>query len=166
MIEEQVRIVELPADRMVRFHGFGSAPEDEAFASMFAWTETNHYLDNTDIRIFGFNNPDPMEGSPNYGYEIWLTIPQEVLPTSAEIVNFSGGTYAVARCKGKSSDAGIFIPEAWQKLSAWVENSNYRYTSDYQWLEEQVRTEGISFTESFNSGEMVMDLYLPVKERS
>ena len=29
-------------------------------------------------RFFGFNNPNPSPGSPNYGYEQWLTVGPEV----------------------------------------------------------------------------------------
>lgn len=166
MSEEKVRIVELVPARVVRFHGFGPGPEDIAFEKMWAWAKENHYLEKPKVRYFGFNNPDPTPGSPNYGYEIWLTVPEGEKPENIEMVDFSGGLYAVSRCQGKMSDAGSFIPAAWQSLSAWVENSPYQFTHDHQWLEEQIPVQGMSLPDSFKSGVMILDLHLPIKKRN
>jgi hypothetical protein len=52
-------------------------------------------------RTFGFNNPDPSPGSPNYGYEIWLGVGPDVEESPPiEIKQVVLGKYAVTRCVG------------------------------------------------------------------
>lgn len=76
-------------------------------------------------RIFGFNNPDPTPGSPNYGYKFWITAGPEVQAKEGFTVKeFAGGLYAVTRCP--VHDAGPDIPTMWKKLVAWREGSKYR----------------------------------------
>jgi hypothetical protein len=40
---------------------------------MKAWAEAHNLLGKPH-RLFGYNNPDPSPGSPNYGYDVWLTV--------------------------------------------------------------------------------------------
>ncbi|NNK92581.1 MAG: MerR family transcriptional regulator, partial [Acidimicrobiia bacterium] len=72
MTEGDVRIVELEAMRVAAALGFGPEPESEAWGKLMTWARATNHLDGTQ-RYFGFNNPNPMPGSPNYGYEQWMT---------------------------------------------------------------------------------------------
>ena len=75
MSELQVEIVRLAPMQVASFYGFGSEPEFQAAAKMLAWAEPRGlYDEGFGHRVFGFNNPSPTAGSPNYGYEFWLEL--------------------------------------------------------------------------------------------
>ncbi len=100
MSELDVRIVTLPPLRVAAFRAFGAGPETPAWAKMEAWAKPKGYMDKQgQQRIFGFNNPDPAPGSPNYGYEFWITVGPEVdTQEGFTIKEFAGGLYAVTNC--------------------------------------------------------------------
>ncbi len=84
MNELDVRIVRLEPMRVASFHGFGTSPEHEAARKLIAWAKPGSLLDAPNKhRIFGFDNPCPSPGSPNYGYEFWITIEPYVKPEGA-----------------------------------------------------------------------------------
>ena len=163
MNEMNVNLVEVPPMKMVSFHGFGTGPEDLALAAMHEWARKHQYFKGDHPRCFGFNNPDPTPGSPNYGYEIWLVIPQEVAVDDATEKQFPGGTYARTHCEGQMQDAGDFIPAAWKKLMEWLENSSYQL-GKHQWMEEHLADDGLTLPDMDNLGKLSLDLYLPVKK--
>ncbi len=154
METKDIRIVQLEPLRVARFHGFGAGPEMEAWQKLVDWAGPRGLMDYTDAhRIFGFNNPNPSPGSPNYGYEYWITVtPEETAGEKVDIVNFPGGLYAVAKCLVR--DPGNDIPETWQQLVAWRESSPYK-AANHQWMEQHLRvgTPGSDFD---------LDIYLPV----
>jgi AraC family transcriptional regulator len=155
---EEIRIVNLPPMRMASFYAFGESPETKAYDKMIKWAEAHScWLVPPAVRVFGFNNPDPSEGSPNYGYEFWLTIGPEVQQDEdIKIKQFSGGLYAVMNCD-VSGDPGEFIPTAWSKLVNWCESSHYHF-GNHQWLEEHLTRN------KTNQTAFVLDLYLPISE--
>jgi len=158
MSELEVHIVKLEPMRVASFHGFGQTPEDEAWKKLVAWAKPKGFLDDPDHhRIFGFNNPEPSPGSPNYGYEFWITVSAEVQPAGEmEIKGFSGGLYAVTRCEVQGRPYET-IPATWKKLVLWRENGKYK-SAHHQWLEEHLREKGAPESD-FN-----LDLYLPIAE--
>ena len=121
MAEEDVRIVTLEPIRVAAALGFGPEPETEAWDKLMTWARATNHLDGTQ-RYFGFNNPNPMPGSPNYGYEQWMTVGSDAEPlTDVEIKTFEGGIYGVLRCDGLAA-----IEEDWARLASWVDSSSYR----------------------------------------
>jgi DNA gyrase inhibitor GyrI len=139
MSELQVEIVRLAPMQVVSFYGFGREPEFQAAARMLAWAEPRGlYDEGTAHRVFGFNNPSPTAGSPNYGYEFWLemkdgeagTAIPEVHGGDVELKSFDGGLYAVARCRGVAA-----VPDTWRQLVTWLEDS--RYTMSHSQCLEQ-----------------------------
>ena len=163
MNEMKVDLVELPPMKVVSFHGFGPGPEDIALAAMQEWASKHQYFEQKNARCFGFNNPDPTPGSPNYGYEVWLPVPQEVEVKDATVKEFAGGTYAVTHCMGEMKDAAEFIPNAWKRLMEWFENSSLQM-GKHQWLEEQLGEKGLTIPEMGKTGKLSLNLYLPVKK--
>jgi DNA gyrase inhibitor GyrI len=161
MSESQVRIVKLERIHVASLHGFGKEPEHLAWEKLITWAKPKGYLDDLqNHRIFGFNNPNPSPGSPNYGYEFWMVVDLDEKPEGeAEIKDFAGGLYAVSRCEIRG-DPGRDIPEAWQKLVHWRENSQYRQ-GRHQWLEEHVSPEAGEGMET-PAGKFELDLYLPI----
>jgi len=152
-----IRIVTLPPMRVACVNGFGAGPEGQAFEKMLAWVK-KHDLLGKPCRIFGYNNPDPTPGSPNYGYDVWVTVDESVQAEGeARIIAFPGGLYTVTRCEVKSP--GDEIPAAWQKLVKWLEDSKHHFGS-HQWLEEHsgsLETLGGSLP-------FTLDLHLPIRE--
>ncbi len=154
MSDMEVRIVRLEPMRVAIATGFGSSPENLAWQTLCTWAEQKGLLKAPEARrFFGFNNPSPTPASPNYGYEMWMTVgPEVTAELPVKIKSFEGGLYAVARVTGVEN-----IYDAWQKLVAWVHTSPY--TPDHRLcLEEHVRFMDVA------PDEFVMDLFEPVKE--
>jgi len=165
MSEQEVRIVKLEPLRVASAYGFGESPEIVAWDRLFAWAKQNGLAQNAsglaesarERRFFGFNNPSPTPGSPNYGYEQWMTVGPEVEPAGEiRLEEFPGGLYAVLRCQGVSN-----IPGGWTKLVHWLEDSPYQH-GKHQWLEEALNP--LIFSQAEKSlEEAEFDLYLPVE---
>lgn len=152
-----VRIVKLPPMQVVCVNGFGEGPERMAFDKIKAWAKTHNLLGKP-YRLFGYNNPDPSPGSPNYGYDVWLTVNESVQADSeARIIEFPGGLYAVTRIEVKNPWDDI--PGTWQKLVKWMENSKYRH-GRHQWLEEHIGP----LAEMGGEQPFTLDLHLPITE--
>ena len=116
MPEIDVRIVNLPKMRMLSAYGFGKEPEGIAWEKLrHIMLEHNMLKDGKFPTTYGFNNPNPCHGSPNYGYEIWLPVGEEIEPEGdLRIVDFCGGLYAVARFKDLNN-----IGDVWGQLVRW-----------------------------------------------
>lgn len=153
MSELQVTVSKLDAMRMISFSGFGESPEGQALEKLHNWAG-KYGLHG---RVFGFNNPNPSVGSPNYGYEVWMSVDEDVQPEGeAKLVDFAGGLYAVLCCPVVRPWEDI--PATWQKLVSWLDASAYSHGA-HQWLEEHIDPkdgpDGVEFT---------LDLYLPLRE--
>ena len=154
MSELQARIVELEPMRVASVHAYNASPEGDAWNKLIAWAKLKGLLNDPEThRIFGFNNPDPSPGSPNYGYEFWIVVGPEVEPEGeVKVKEFSGGLYAVTRCKGVDN-----ITSTWKRLVAWSEESKYRH-AHHQWLEEHIGPANVPQDEEG----LVLDLYMPI----
>ena len=159
MADLDVRIVELPPMRVASFWGFGREPEGIAWEKLLAWSRPRRLLDDPEAHpLYGFNNPDPSPGSPNYGYEAWISVDPATEPeeeAGVRILGFDGGLYAVTRCEVPKGDFDV-IGKSWKRLVAWREDSPYRCGA-HQWLEQ-------SLPETRPDLEFVLDLYLPIAE--
>lgn len=156
MDEIEVRISTLESMRVASFHAFGPSPELDAAAKLVDWAKPKRYLDEPENhRIFGFNNPNPSVGSPNYGYEFWIQIePETEVDKDVTVKEFEGGLYAVTRSYGIET-----ITATWMKLAEWVENnSKYRYGTQ-EMLEEHVGPFPFDVSEDFT-----LDLYCSIQD--
>ena len=161
MSELDVRIVQLEPLRVVCAHGFGESPEPLAFEKMFAYAQsTGLDLDDEEVRWFGFNNPNPSPGSPNYGYEQWITADRDMTAEGdVEIKEFSGGLYAVTRCNSVN-----WIMATWKSLGAWLKESSYKM-GQHQWLEECLtKPSSVKALEEIPLEDLEFDLYCPIEE--
>jgi DNA gyrase inhibitor GyrI len=150
MADLDVRIVTLEPLRVVMTYGFGPEPE------LIAWDKLRKWAGKQGIalgeqRLFGFNNPDPSTGSPNYGYEQWMVVGPEI-EASGEVTvkEVPGGLYAVTRCAGLH-----IIMEMWQALVRWREQSPYIF-GNHQYLEECLTPDATALED------YLFDLYLPI----
>lgn len=163
MKEINPTIIELPAMNVISFHGFGLSPEPLAWLKMFEWLEAHEIISKINTaRFFGFNNPDPSPGSPNYGYEVWMVVDQDSLEAGeGEYKRIPGCLYAVIQNKNL-----IEIGEDWQKLNRWLVSSDYVYGNG-QWLEEckTVKTYYETIKENFDPTKMAHDLFMPIQKK-
>ena len=121
-----VRYVLLPEMTVAAFHYIGPDPEDHVSELAQAFVrESGLYLRKPDARMFGFNHPNPAPDKPVYGYEMWVTIPQDMeVPPPGVKKTFPGGLYAA-----HTIDFPNF--HEWQWLDDWVQHSDqYRYAYD------------------------------------
>lgn len=155
MVQLNVRIETLPPMRVISAYGFGSEPEGIAARKMEAFLEKKGLLSGygSTIPHYGFNNPSPSSGSPNYGYEIWAVVPPEITPEDdLQEVMFPGGLYAVTRFENLEN-----IGRVWGALVRWRENSPYLH-ADHQWLEHLLNPL------ERDPEKYIFELYLPIKE--
>lgn len=153
MSKNNIRIVKLESMWVASALGFGKEPEPQGWEKLQKWMKAQNINELKAHRFFGFNNPNPSPGSPNYGYEQWITVNAEMQGSDeVTIKEVPGGLYAVMRCEG------IPNPSIWGELARWRDGSSYR-PANHQWLEECL-TPGLSPEE----GEWVFDLYLPIAE--
>jgi effector-binding domain-containing protein len=154
MGEFKVKIVEMEPLRVASALGYGTNPEEQAWNKILAFAEAKG-IDREDARFFGFNNPSPSPGSPNYGYEQWMTVGPEVeAEGEITIKEIPARRYAVARCEGLST-----IGQVWRDLVLWFEDSPYKKPPHWhQCLEELLTSPDVPFNE------YVFDLYLPIAE--
>ncbi len=159
MDDQEVQIKTLPPMRVATFQGFSTTPELDAWQKVITWAKHHGcWQDPPATRIFGFDNPTASEGSPNRGYEFWVTIGQEILPEENILIKESpGGLYAVMHCDVTTADPFEIIPATWQKLVKWLETSHYKHGT-HQWLEEH-----LTRYETNDKG-FILDLYIPIRE--
>jgi DNA gyrase inhibitor GyrI len=106
-----------------------------------------------DVRWFGFNNPNPSPGSPNYGYDVWATVGPKV-EAEGEIVikEIPAREYATLRCEGLEN-----IGRRWKELVLWFEDSPYQKPPHWHECLENLLTHPDTPYEDF-----CFDLYLPI----
>ena len=157
--QSEVRIVTLDPMRVACATGFGAQPEMLAWTKLLAWARQQGIAnDFRGHRFFGFNNPSPTPGSPNYGYEQWITVESVEQPEGdVTVKDFEGGRYAVARCQGPQT-----IYETWKELLVWCENSPYAF-AQHPCLEECLSVELLGLDE-VPWDKVFFDLYMPVAE--
>lgn len=152
-----VRIVKLPAMTVAAYRAESATPEDDCSKVFNKFVLENNLHKRSGYRNFGFNNPSPSEGNPVYGYEMWVTIPDNfIVPEPLAKKQFDGGLYASISTHMNE------IGERWQLLYNWCKNNqDYDVDFSFQWLEEC----SMDF-ETFISGkDQQLDLLEPIKIR-
>ena len=171
--DKDVRILYLPPTAVAAAHYVGENPEEGAGRMMDAFIkDSNLEKVYPAARQYGFNHPNPgIREDGLYGYEFWVTIPDEMdIPAPLEKKYFQGGLYA----------AHMIFPEdlagtGWHRLITWAYGSK-------QWepitdasgnlagsqenmndlLEEHLNYFGWGTNKDFHQ----FDLLLPIKKRT
>lgn len=163
-----VRIVYLPPATVAAAHYIGDDPEDHVTRMIETFIrETSLFKVKPDARQYGFNHPNPDE-TGYHGYEMWVTIPEdmEVSPALAK-KRFPGGMYAAHMIA-----MGSF--NEWDWLYDWVAKSRkYEFAGDvkdrdHMWgcLEEHLNVVGhLTGLDNIAPEDLQLDLLIPVKER-
>ena len=156
-----VRILTLPRMTVASAHYVGPEPENHAGNMLWGFIrEHNIAAVKPDARVFGFNNPDQFPTQEYYGYEYWLTIPDDCdVPAPLTKKVMDGGLYAVHTIK-----MGDF--HEWQDLIRWAEESDeyevaFRNTGMGGLLEEHLNALDWPDDES----KQQLDLYLPIRKK-
>ncbi len=154
--ELDIKIVRLAPMRVACVNGFGTEPENQAFNKMREYVKGKGLdRDGKEHRFFGYNNPDPTAASPNYGYDVWVTVDDSIQSEGeVRVFDFPGGLYAVLRFNPASPEE---IYPHWQKFVVWREKSRYRF-GNHQWLEEHIGDLDTHFPN------LTMALSMPISE--
>jgi effector-binding domain-containing protein len=140
--------------RVASVIGFGPSPEAQAAKKMRAFMAAKG-LNWEGVRWYGFNNPNPSPGSPNYGYEVWITVGPEVEGDGeVTIREIPARRYVMAHCDGLHR-----IGEDWKKLVLWLEQSRYRWPAHCSECLEHLLTHP-----DRPEAEYAFDLYLPIAD--
>ncbi len=164
---KDVRIVHLPPATVASARYFGPDPEDHAGLMIADFTRANRLWETGDVRLYGFNSPNPPPEGGEYGYEFWVTIPDEMdVPAPLTKKRFKGGTYAAHAIK-----MGDF--HEWQWLFKWAyESEEYEINGSgtpddmFGGLEEHLDYyDSIQETPEGEPAVHQLDLLIPVKKR-
>lgn len=168
-----VRVIYLPPMTVAASHATGENCEGKASDALNQFVSESRLLDiKPDTRHFGFDCSDGQTGigQPSHGYEMWVSIPDD-MEVPAPLVKriFHGGLYAAHMIK-----MGDF--DHWMALRKWVHESE-QYRSDWgsvRWapydegmehcLEEQLNYWGNFQKNETNGCNIQLDLLFPIKE--
>ena len=158
---DKVRIVRLPPMTVAAYCAVSATPEIDCAKVFDPFVLGNDLHKKSGFRSFGFNNPDPSEDCPEYGYETWVTIPEDFhVPTPFTKKQFDGGLFASISATLNE------IGERWAQLYKWCEsNDRYKFDSSIQWLEELSMDYEEFISEQTSEGEKQLDLLMPIKLR-
>ncbi|ABX43406.1 MerR family transcriptional regulator [Lachnoclostridium phytofermentans] len=166
--DRDVRIVYLPPATVATYQYEGDEPEMHVNQVIDQFVRDNDLIHKkTDLRHFGFNSPCPVDGTEYHGYEMWITVPDDiVIPEPLTKKHFEGGLYAAYMIP-----FGAF--EEWGRLNEWVQNSSlYEYNGNWDsnnmfgWLEEHLNYINHVMLENSEPEGLQLDLLIPIKERN
>lgn len=162
---KDVRIIYLPPMTVASSQYIGPNPEDTAQKRIDEFIEAVKLNEiKPDFRVIGFNNPSAKENVEYYGYEFWVSIPENMnVPAPLTKKQFDGGLYAAHFIK-----MGDF--HEWEQFFEWAKN-NSEYEIDYRepygmggCLEEHLN----AFTHYSLKEEksfIQLDLLIPIKKK-
>ena len=163
-----VRIVFLPPATVVAAHHIGDDPEHHAYTMIDKFVrDTGLCKIKPDLRTYGFNHPNPMDETGYHGYEVWVTIPDDMeVPLPLTKKHFAGGLYAAHMIS-----MGNF--HEWEWLFDWVNKSEkYEFAGDMQdqahmcgLLEEHLNYVSHVDLNNTEPEDLQLDLLMPIRER-
>jgi DNA gyrase inhibitor GyrI len=131
------------------------SPEDEAMSPVIEWLESSNLMGTA--KLFGGNvKPFPSKESPQYGYGMCASIPENIeIPKHLKEMRLPGGLYAIM-----PSSEDIF--GSWQLLMKYL-SQNKEYTSDRSrlCLEEYIRNDN----PDGQGSQFMLNLLEPVKKK-
>ena len=144
--------------RVAYYRAYSKTPENDAFKVLHAWAKrTGLTGEKSRYRVFGFDTPDSKYGDEIYGYEVWMTIDDDLVVEDEKVKckNFDGGLYAV------TSTTISDIVKTWKRFREWLQISKYALGA-HQWLEEHLPLN--EWNSDVPQGDHKVDLYMPIKE--
>lgn len=167
LTERDVRVVYLPPSAVAAYRYVGDAPETHVNRVIDGFVRDND-LDRIkpDLRHFGFNAPNPVDETGFHGYEMWVTVPEDMeVPPPLTKKHMAGGLYAA-----RAIPFGAF--DEWQRLGQWVKQSDqYEYDGSWDpgdmfgWLEEHLNYVNHVRLENTEPEGFQLDLLMPIREK-
>jgi DNA gyrase inhibitor GyrI len=121
----EVKVMELPAMRVMSCRVVSAEPEDESIRKLGNWL-AQHGMDIKKLRTFGFDSPisEAEAQAGMRGYEIGAWVSDEVKADDGiQERLYGGGLYAVVTVENAFEAPFESIPGGWKHLNAWVANS-------------------------------------------
>lgn len=146
--------------KVAYYRAYSKTPENDAFQVLQDWAKrTGLTGDETKYRIFGFDTQDSKYGDEVYGYEVWMTIGNEMDINNEKVKSkmFNGGLYAV------TSTTISEIANTWDRFREWIKISKYGLGA-HQFLEEHLPFN--DWGKNKSQGAQKVDLYMPLKEKN
>lgn len=163
-----VRIIYLPPSDVAAAHYIGDDPESHANDMIDQFVrETGLHRIKPDIRHYGFNHPNPVDETGYHGYEVWVTIPDDMnVPAPLTKKQFTGGLYAAHMIA-----FGNF--NEWEWLFDWVSKSEkYEFAGDIKdqehmcgLLDEHLNYVNHVELQNTEPEDLQLDLLMPVREK-
>jgi len=103
--------------RVAYYRTYSKTPENDAFKVLQAWAEQIGLTeDESKYRVFGFDTPDSKYGDEVYGFEVWMTVDNDIVVDDGKIKSkkFEGGLYAV------TSTTISDIVKTWDRFRVWA----------------------------------------------
>lgn len=163
--EKEIRIVYLPPCAVAAYQYEGDDPEMHVNQVIDEFVRSSDLVHKKpDLRHYGFNAPNPKDESGYHGYEMWVTIPDDMeVPAPLVKKQFDGGLYAAYMIH-----MGEF--DEWGRICEWVkENKTYEYCGSYNpdnmfgWMEEHLNYVNHVDLPNTEPEDMQLDLLMPVR---
>lgn len=167
LTDRDIRIVYLPPATVAAYQYVGDEPEMHVNQVIDRFVRDNDLIHvKPDLRHYGFNSPNPVDETEYHGYEMWVTVPEDmIIPEPLIKKRFEGGLYAAYMIP-----FGAF--EEWGRFVEWVQNSTaYEYRGNWDpanmfgWFEEHLNYINHATLENTEPEGLQLDLLIPVKEK-
>ena len=163
-----LRILYLPPATVASAHVIDDEPETKVNQMLDKFVLDSGLLTRKpDLRHYGFNHPNPKDATGFHGYEMWVTIPEDMdVPAPLVKKHFPGGLYAAHMiAMGNFQD--------WEKMVAWVRaNDEYEFAGDFADQEHMcgLMEEHLNYTTHIQQGVtepegMQLDLLMPIRAK-
>lgn len=156
LTNSDIRIIRLKPTKIAACRAKSESPEADSLKPLLEWAKKERLMDLPTTRIFGFDTAVDKKEYPVYGYESWISIPDNYqVPEPLEEKYLQGGLYAVTNTTYGNFD----VQKRWQMLAKWFEESEFEYGGQ-QCLEEVLMIETID-----NPSKLQLDLLIHIKEK-
>lgn len=162
-----VRIVYLPPATVAAAHVIDDEPEAKTSELLDRFVRMSGLAESKpDLRHYGFNHPNPKDETGAHGYEMWVTIPDNMeVPAPLTKKRFAGGMYAAHMIP-----MGNF--QDWEKLIRWADaQEEYRFAGDWNDQDHMcgLLEENLNYLTHLKEGNsepegMQLDLLLPLRK--
>ncbi len=155
LLSGTLRIISLPAMKVVVSNVMSESPEEEALRNVLEWAKENNLMGTA--RIFGFNTTKYTPETTEYGWAACISIPEQVVvPDYLEEKNMPGGLYAAYNSTNE-------VYNSWQTLIRLLkESEEYEVDKSRLCLEEHIPSGDKEGNETI--GNFYLTLLEPVKE--
>ena len=150
-----IRIIRLQSMKIAAYSAISESPEADSLKPLLEWAKKEGIMDLPTTRLFGFDTAVDKKEYPIYGYESWISVPNDSkIPNPLKEIFFQGGLYAVTNTTYGNFD----VQKKWKMFAKWFEESEFEYGGG-QCLEEVLLIDHIH-----DPSKLQLDLFIPIKE--